>query len=89
MIVTIAAAALAAHLGAASTPAAKTDSLVHQVRRGSCGHGYDIDIYGRCYPNGVIPQQYQAARQYRGYYGAYGQHGGGRYHDHPRYYRRY
>jgi hypothetical protein len=38
-----------------------------------CGDGYDIDIYGRCYPNGVIPPRYQAARQgYRGY-------GGGRY----------
>lgn len=31
-----------------------------------CGDGYDVDIYGRCFPNGVIPPQYQAAR--RGYY---------------------
>jgi hypothetical protein len=84
MIVTIAAAALAAHLGAA--PAG--DSLVHQVRRGWCSHGYDIDIYGRCYPNGVIPPQYQAGRQYYGGYGAYGRYGG-RYQNHPRYYRRY
>ena len=85
MIVTIAAAALAAHLGAA--PAGDTDNLVHQVRGGWCSHGYDIDIYGRCYPNGVIPYQYQAARQYRGY-GAYGRYGGP-YEDHPRFYRRY
>jgi len=88
MIVTIAAAALAAHLGGAPAPAVDTDSLVHQVRGGWCSHGYDIDVYGRCYPNGVIPPQYQAARQYRGYYGAYGPYGG-RYHDHPRFYRRY
>ena len=74
MIVTIA-AALAAHLGAAPAPAGDTDSLVHRVRGGWCSHGYDIDIYGRCYPNGVIPPQYQAARQYRGY-GAYGRYGG-------------
>ena len=85
MIVTIAAAALAAHLAAA--PAADTNSIVHQVRGGWCGHGYDIDIHGRCYPNGVIPPQYQAARRYRGY-GAYGRYGGP-YEDHPRFYRRY
>jgi hypothetical protein len=65
MIVTIAAAAVAAHLGAA--PAGDTNNF--QVRGGWCSHGYDIDIHGRCYPNGVIPPQYQAARQgyYRGY----------------------
>ena len=80
MIVTIAAAALAAHLGAAL--AGDTDNLVHQVREGWCSHGYDIDIHGRCFPNGVIPPQYQAARQY----GAYGRYGG-RYRDpNPRYY---
>ena len=81
MIVTIAAAAIAAHLG--SSPAVDTN-LVHQA--GYCGHGYDIDIHGRCYPNGVIPPQYQAARQY-GAYRAYGRYGG-RYQYHPRYYRR-
>ena len=71
MIVTIAAAAIAAHLGsalAAADPAGHND-LVHQVQY--CGHGYDIDIYGRCYPNGVIPPQYQAARRY-----GYGYQGG-------------
>jgi hypothetical protein len=66
MIVTIAAAALAAHLGAASASAGDTNSLVQQVRGGWCSHGYDLDIHGRCYPNGVIPPQYQAARQYGG-----------------------
>ena len=43
MIVTIAAAALAAHLGAAA-PAGDTDNLVHQVRGGWCSQGYDIDV---------------------------------------------
>jgi hypothetical protein len=86
MIVTIAAAALAAHLGAA--PVGDINSLVHQVRRRWCSHGYDIDVHGRCYPNGVIPPQYQAGRQYYGGYGAYGRYGG-RYQNHPRYYRRY
>jgi hypothetical protein len=79
MIVTIAAAALAAHLGAA--PAGDTNNLVRQVQY--CGHGYDIDIHGRCYPNGVIPPQYQAARQYQ--YGAYARYGR-QYQNHPRYY---
>jgi hypothetical protein len=98
MIMTIAAAALAAQLGAAPMPSGDTNGLVQQVRGGSCSHGYDIDIHGRCYPNGVIPPQYQAARQHRGYE-AYGRHGGrgyeaygrdrGRYQDHPRDYRRY
>jgi hypothetical protein len=68
-----AAAVLALQLGMPAvhneTP---TPDLV-QVRGGWCGNGYDIDIYGRCYPNGVIPPQYQSARQgyYRGgsYYG--------------------
>lgn len=87
MIVTIVAAALAAQLSGSPAPANDSTGLVHQVRGGRCGHGYDIDIYGRCYPNGVIPPQYQAARQYRGYYGD-GRYGG-RYQDHPRYYRRY
>ena len=50
MIITMAAAALAAHLGAAAT--GDTNS-VRQVQY--CGNGYDIDIHGRCYPNGVIP----------------------------------
>jgi hypothetical protein len=69
MILSIAAAAaIAAHLGSA-LPSEST--LLSPVQY--CGNGYDIDIYGRCYPNGVIPPQYQAAR--RGRYG----YGGGRY----------
>ena len=66
MILTLVAVALAAHLGAA--PAAVRSS-VQQVQY--CGNGYDVDIHGRCYPKGVIPPQFQAARRYggRGYYG--------------------
>jgi hypothetical protein len=70
MIVTIAAAAIAAHLGAVR-PVDTAPVVLAQY----CGHGYDIDIHGRCYPNGVIPPQYQAARRHG--YGGYG--GGGRY----------
>jgi hypothetical protein len=70
MILTIAAAAIAAHLGSASPG---ESNLVRQVQY--CGNGYDLDIHGRCYPNGVIPPQYQAARQGRTY-GRYGGHGG-------------
>jgi hypothetical protein len=62
-----AAAVLALQLG---MPAVQTDAVQNEmpavVQVGWCGNGYDIDIYGRCYPNGVIPPQYQAARQ--GYY---------------------
>ena len=59
--ITAAAAVLALQLG---TPAVQNNTPdVVQVRGGSCSNGYDVDIYGRCYPNGVIPPQYQAARQ--------------------------
>jgi hypothetical protein len=71
MIVTLAAAAVAAHLGSALP---SDSSLLSPVQY--CGNGYDIDIYGRCYPNGVIPPQYQAARRY-GYQGR--AYRGGRY----------
>jgi hypothetical protein len=61
MILTIAAAAaMAAYLGSAPP---SEGNLLSQVQY--CGNGYDIDVHGRCYPNGVIPPQYQAAR--RGY----------------------
>jgi hypothetical protein len=48
-------------------PTVQNEAPVVQIRGGWCSHGYDIDIYGRCYPNGVIPPQYQAARQGYGY----------------------
>ena len=77
MLVSVTVAATALQLGAYSHLESTTPRLI-QVQQ--CGHGYDIDIYGRCFPNGVIPPQYQAARQgYGGYgYGGYG-YGGGRY----------
>jgi hypothetical protein len=33
-----------------------------------CPHGYDADLRGRCYPNGMVPREYQAARQPRARY---------------------
>lgn len=64
MILTLAAAAIVTQLGSALPSHPNT---VQQVQY--CGHGYDIDVQGRCYPNGVIPPQYQAARRYRQYDG--------------------
>ncbi|MCA1414477.1 hypothetical protein I6F30_25475 [Bradyrhizobium sp. NBAIM20] len=57
-----AAAVLALQLATPAAIEGETPNLV-QVREGPCSHGYDIDVYGRCYPNGAIPRQYQAARQ--------------------------
>lgn len=63
-----AAAVLALQLGIPAVHQNQTPELIPVQQ---CGNGYDIDIYGRCFPNGVIPPQYQSARQpYRGgYYG--------------------
>ncbi|WP_157088790.1 hypothetical protein [Bradyrhizobium jicamae] len=63
-----AAAVLALQLGMPAVQHDQNEVPVVQVRGGSCGHGYDVDIHGRCYPNGVIPPQYQAARQGYAYY---------------------
>ena len=52
--------AIALQLGT-SSPLLRAPAPLIQVQQ--CGNGYDIDIYGRCFPNGVIPPQYQAARQ--------------------------
>lgn len=60
MLPTLAAVVFAAHLAA---PLPNMPGPLTRVQ--SCGNGYDIDIYGRCYPNGVIPPQFQAARQGR------------------------
>lgn len=74
MLMSVAAAVIGLQLG---VPLPSETIPLIQVQ---CGHGYDLDIHGRCFPNGVIPPQYQAARQgYGGYgYGGYG-YGGGRY----------
>jgi hypothetical protein len=74
MFMSVAAVMIAHQLiaGTSFGPSSDTAPLI-QVQQ-QCGNGYDIDIYGRCYPNGVIPPQYQAARQG---YGGYS--GGGRY----------
>lgn len=71
MITGVAAAVLALQLATPAVAQNETPNLV-QVREGPCSYGYDIDIHGRCYPNGVIPPQYQAARQYPRYRDSYG-----------------
>ena len=69
MITGAVATVLALQLGVPAVAQNETPNVV-QVREGPCSYGYDIDIHGRCYPNGVIPPQYQAARQGDAYYGS-------------------
>ena len=79
MIVSIAAAALAAQFGmtpgSAVAPVLVAPVLPQTVQYGvpahppPCGHGWDLSARdGLCYPNGYLPPQDQAARQryYRG-----------------------
>jgi len=82
MILDLAAALLVAQLGVAPTFSGGA-APVFQVQYGAyghpppCGHGYDLDARdGMCYPNGMVPQQFQTGRQYPGSGGYYG--GGGR-----------
>ena len=79
MIVSIAAAALAVQLsmtpGSAVAPVSP-QAVQYRVPAypPPCGHGWDLSARdGFCYPNGYLPPQEQAARQYRRY------DGGGRY----------
>jgi hypothetical protein len=82
MIVSIAAAALAVQFsitpGSAVAPDSVAPVLPQAVQYGvpahppPCGHGWDLSARdGLCYPNGYLPPQDQAARQYY--------RGGGRY----------
>ena len=74
MIVSIAAAALAAHLSMAPEIFAAPvmpQAIQYRVRPypPPCGDGFDLSARdGLCYPNGYLPPQEQAARQryYRG-----------------------
>jgi hypothetical protein len=79
MIVSIAAAALAVQLsmtpGSAVAPDVVAPVLPQAVqyhvpaRPPPCGHGWDLSARdGLCYPNGYLPPQEQAARQYPRYY---------------------
>ncbi len=74
MIVSIAAAALAAQFNMTPAPAAAPvllQPVQYQVpvRRPPCGHGWDLSARdGLCYPNGFLPPQDQAARQYPRHY---------------------
>lgn len=74
MFMSVAAVVIAHQLGAGASFASPDETIPLIRVQQQCGDGYDIDIYGRCYPNGVIPPRYQAARQ-----GYRGQYGGGRY----------
>ena len=76
MIVSIAAAALAIQLsmapGGAVAPVSPQAVLPQTVQYGvpihppPCGHGWDQSARdGMCYPNGYLPPQDQAARQYQ------------------------
>ena len=84
MIVSIAAAALAVQFsmtpGSAVAPDLVAPVLPQNVQYRvpvhppPCGHGWDLSARdGMCYPNGYLPPQDQAARQYQRHYG------GGRY----------
>jgi hypothetical protein len=74
MIVSIAAAALAVQLS--MTPGSAVAPVLPQavqyrvpVHPPPCGHGWDVGARdGLCYPNGYLPPQEQAARQYPRYY---------------------
>jgi len=85
MIVSIAAAALAIQLsmmpGSAVAPVLPQAALAQTVQYRvpvhppPCGHGWDLSARdGMCYPNGYLPPQDQAARQYQQRY-----YRGGRY----------
>jgi hypothetical protein len=75
MIVSIAAAALAVQLGMTPGSAVAPDLVAPVLPQAvqyrvpahppPCGHGWDLSARdGLCYPNGYLPPQDQAARQY-------------------------
>ncbi|WKA31838.1 hypothetical protein [Bradyrhizobium roseum] len=74
MIVSIAAAALAAQLivipEPAAAPALRQNVQYHvPAHPPPCGHGWDLSARdGLCYPNGYLPPQDQAARRYQRHY---------------------
>ncbi len=79
MIASITAAALAVQLsvtpGSAVAPVVDAPVLPQAVQYRvpahppPCGHGWDLSARdGLCYPNGYLPPQEQAARQYPRYY---------------------
>ena len=73
MIVSIAAAALAVQFSMTPGSAVAPDLVAPQavqyrvpVHPPPCGHGWDLSARdGMCYPNGYLPPQDQAARQYQ------------------------
>ena len=74
-MLTLTAALMAAHLGGAIAKTPEFTPPVQQVQYGRrgygghpppCGNGEDQDVRnGWCYPNGVIPPQFQTGRQHQ------------------------
>ena len=74
MFASIAGLALALQLGVPAHPVNESIPLAQEIRYRRhghpppCGHGYDVDERdGKCYPNGMVPPQYQQGQQQ--YYG--------------------
>ena len=76
MFASIAGVALALQLGVPAHPVNESIPLAQEIRYRRhghpppCGHGYDVDERdGRCYPNGMVPPQFQSGRYYPLEYG--------------------
>lgn len=72
MFMSIASVALALQMGAPASIPPESEPLIQTVQYHRvpvhpppCGHGWDLSARdGLCYPNGYLPPQDQAARQY-------------------------
>jgi hypothetical protein len=76
MFASIAVAALALQLSAPPSSPNESDLLIQEIRYRRygrpppCGHGYDLDERdGLCYPNGMVPPEFQSDRYYPLEYG--------------------
>jgi hypothetical protein len=76
MFANIAVTALALQLSAPPPSLNESDLLIQEIRYRRhgrpppCGHGYDLDERdGLCYPNGMVPPEFQSGRYYPLEYG--------------------
>jgi len=76
MFASIAGVALALQLGGPAYPLNEGNPPIQEIqyyrygRPPPCGHGYDVDSRdGMCYPNGMVPPQFQPGRYYPLEYG--------------------
>jgi hypothetical protein len=76
MFASIGSAALALQLGVPAHSLDESKPLAQEIQNRSyghpppCGHGYDLDERdGMCYPNGMVPPQFQSGRYYPLEYG--------------------